>query len=585
MGKTTLWRAAVEHAEDARACSCSRHSRSRARRRSRSRASATCSTPCWTTRSSRFPRYSGERLSRALVLGDDEGAPLDPRALRRRPHECAARARRAADLSSSPSTTRSGSTTHPRPVSPTACDGFAPSASDYCSSRRSGLESALLDELLRSPAGERFTRVDVGALDVACARPSRPRAARRVASSAAARRGPRAVRRQPVLRARDRAHAPADGRLHRGRPARSRCPTRCTTSSTVVCSRCRSESRDFLLAAAAHAHPDDRDHRGGRPESSAPSASRRRSRRTSSSSTGDRIRFTHPLLAAGAYEIRRRPSPSRDPRAARRTSRRSRSSRVAAGGGDRRARTKASLRSSRTPRSAPAREVRCDPARFCSNVPAELTPARTPSQTSRDEESRRLTLITPRATPSVPRLAPRAGAREDPDGARASRRSSLRSPASARTTTTCEARVELYRQAIVEAPTGSQIEAYAQEGLGGTLLPSARAVGRGSTRLGSRCRDRKRGSASRSSRPRRLATKAVAEAALGRLEAAETAAGRRFALQRSCADRPVLRQPVFAASVRSFLARRAHKRARRVPGDGHRRRESSATRARCPTST
>ncbi len=62
------------------------------------------------------------------------------------------------------------------------------------------------------------------------------------------------------------------------------------------------ESRDFLLAAAAHAHPTLVDHGGGLRDRAAPPGSDRRSKPRIVELDGDRIRFTHPLLAAGAYE-------------------------------------------------------------------------------------------------------------------------------------------------------------------------------------------------------------------------------------------------------------------------------------------
>ena len=167
-------------------------------------------------------------------------------------------------------------------------------------SRRSGLESALLDELLRSPLGERFTRVEVGALDVsALGRAIHDRLGTTLA--------------RPLL---VEVHTAAGGNpfyaleivrmlqrtgtsIEAGQPV----PLPDTLQELV---RGRilalpTESRDFLLAAAAHAHPTIA-------VTEAASGIERGAGLTPALDAhvveldGDRIRFTHPLLAAGVYE-------------------------------------------------------------------------------------------------------------------------------------------------------------------------------------------------------------------------------------------------------------------------------------------
>ena len=108
----------------------------------------------------------------------------------------------------------------------------------------------------------------------------------------------------------------------------------------------------------------------------------------------------------------------------------------------------------------------------------------------------------------------------------------------------------LYQQALNEVQPGSLVEAYAQEGLAGTLF-----------RLRERLAEAVEASGSAATTARKLgvthleaeslATKAVSEAALGRAEAVESAEAA-LALQSECADRPVLRQPAFAAQCVRF---------------------------------
>ena len=91
------------------------------------------------------------------------------------------------------------------------------------------------------------------------------------------------------------------------------------------------ESRDFLLAAAAHAHPTvaitEAASGVGRDVGLTPALEAR-----IVELDGDRIRFTHPLLAAGAYETADPLRRIRDPCPAGRAARGSGGTRLAAGG-------------------------------------------------------------------------------------------------------------------------------------------------------------------------------------------------------------------------------------------------------------
>ena len=108
----------------------------------------------------------------------------------------------------------------------------------------------------------------------------------------------------------------------------------------------------------------------------------------------------------------------------------------------------------------------------------------------------------------------------------------------------------LYEQALAEATPGSLVEAYAQEGLGGTLF-----------RLRERLAEAVDVSGAAAVVARQLgvpeleaealATKALSEAALGRAEAGATAENA-LRLQAASAQRAVLRQPLFAATVVRF---------------------------------
>jgi DNA-binding CsgD family transcriptional regulator len=167
--------------------------------------------------------------------------------------------------------------------------------------RRVGLESALLAELLRSPARDRFTSVAVGALDV--------QTLGRVVQEHLGKTLPR-----PLL---SEVHQASGGNpfyaleivrtlsrsgisVEAGRPLpvpeslQDLVHTRLLALPT--------ESREFLIAAAAHAHPTvaitESASGVGRDVGLEPARAAR-----VVETDGDRLRFTHPLLAAGALEI------------------------------------------------------------------------------------------------------------------------------------------------------------------------------------------------------------------------------------------------------------------------------------------
>ena len=130
----------------------------------------------------------------------------------------------------------------------------------------------------------------------------RPGASRRLAPASAARRGARGRGREPVLRARDRAHAETHAAPRSRRAIRFPCPK---SLHDLVHSRLLalpSESRHFLLAALRSRAPDPLGHRGGVRSPLQPGPAARTGGAASSSVDGERVRFTHPLLAAGAYE-------------------------------------------------------------------------------------------------------------------------------------------------------------------------------------------------------------------------------------------------------------------------------------------
>jgi DNA-binding CsgD family transcriptional regulator len=298
MGKTTLWRAAVDHAQSEGLLVLQAQPVE-----SETTLSFTgigdILDPVLDDVLAALPAPQRAALTRALALGDDGGPELEPRTLR------------VAVLNA----LRLVAEQHPVLVAIDDSQWL-----DYASSavlayglrrlrteplglvlaRRSGLESVLLEELLRSPAGERFTRVELGPLDA-------------VALGRAVQQELGATLPRPVLAE---VHAASGGNpfyaleivraLRRtGFSIEAGQPLQLPESlHELVQGRIRAlpdETRDFLLAAAAHAHPTIA-------VTAAASGITREVGLVSALDArvveldGDRIRFTHPLLAAGVYQ-------------------------------------------------------------------------------------------------------------------------------------------------------------------------------------------------------------------------------------------------------------------------------------------
>jgi DNA-binding CsgD family transcriptional regulator len=298
MGKTTLWRAAVEHADELGLTVLQAQP---------AESETTLSfagvgdllDPVLDIALERLPAAQRNALSRALALGDEEGPAVEPRALRvalmnvlrglaeERPVLVAIDDSQWLDYASSAGLAY-------------GMRRFRAERIGLLLSRRSGVESVLLNELLRSPARERLMRIHVGPLDVASLGrvvqehlgASLPRPLLAEVHQAA---GGSPFYGLEIVRMLQRSdisieagqQLPVPESLHdlvRGR--------------LLALPR---ESRDFLLAASAHAHPTV-------PLTEAASGVTRESGLSPALEArlveldGDRIRFTHPLLAAGAYE-------------------------------------------------------------------------------------------------------------------------------------------------------------------------------------------------------------------------------------------------------------------------------------------
>ena len=298
MGKTTLWRAAVEHAE-ARGLTVLQAQPVESETTLSYAGIGDLLDPVLEEALEPLPAVQKRALSRALVLSDDEGLPLDARALRvavmnalralaeQRPVVIAIDDSQWLDFASSAGLAY-------------GVRRFRAERIGLLLSRRSGLESALLDELLRSPAGERFARVAVGALDAP--------ALGRVVHEQLAMSLPR-----PLLAE---VHAAAGGNpfyaleivrmlqrtgasIEAGQPVPLPDSLHDLVHDRVLA--LPDESRDFLLAAAAHAHPTIAITEVASGVACADGLEPALEARVVELD-GERIRFTHPLLAAGAYE-------------------------------------------------------------------------------------------------------------------------------------------------------------------------------------------------------------------------------------------------------------------------------------------
>ncbi|HEU0248095.1 MAG TPA: AAA family ATPase [Gaiellaceae bacterium] len=247
------------------------------------------------------PLPAGQRraLSRALVLDDDEGPTPDPHAVGvallnalraladARPLLVSVDDVQWLDIASSGALAYAGRRLREERVG-------------VLLSRRSGLESPLLDELRRSRLADRFIDVEVGPLDRG--------ALHRVVQGHLG-----IVLPRPLLAEVHQASGGnpfyaleivhmlkrTDVSVEAGQPLPVPESLHELVHGRVLA--LTPESRDFLLAAAAHAHPTisitEEASGVGRGVGLTPALNAR-----IVELDGDRIRFTHPLLAAGAYE-------------------------------------------------------------------------------------------------------------------------------------------------------------------------------------------------------------------------------------------------------------------------------------------
>jgi DNA-binding CsgD family transcriptional regulator len=238
-------------------------------------------------------------LSRALALGEEEGPALDPRVLRvavmnairllaaERPVLLAIDDSQWLDYASSAALAY-------------GVRRFRSERVGLLLSRRSGLESVLLEELLRSPARSRFTLVDVD-----------PLAAADLGRVIHAHLGASLPR--PLL---GEVHLASGGNpffaleivrmlrrtgasIEAGQPLPLPESLHDLVNGRVAA--LSNESREFLLAAAAHAHPTIAITESASGIACADGLEPALDARVVELD-GERIRFTHPLLAAGVYE-------------------------------------------------------------------------------------------------------------------------------------------------------------------------------------------------------------------------------------------------------------------------------------------
>ena len=543
MGKTTLWRAAVENARE-QGLTVLQAQPVESETTLSFAGIGDLLDPFLDVSLDGLAPVQRRALERALALGEEDGQALDPRVLR------------VAVMSSIRMLAAD------RPVLLAIDDSqwldYASSAAlaygvrrfrtehvGLLLSRRSGLESVLLNELVRSPAGNLFTRIHVDPLDVvALGRvihvhlgSSLPRPLLAEVHDAS---GGNPFFALEIVRMLQRTGVSIEA----GQPLPLPESLQDLVNGRVTA--LSNESRDFLLAAAAHAHPTIGTTEAASGVVCADGLEPALEARVVELD-GERIRFTHPLLAAGVYEAA---SPLRRVEIHRR---------LAELLEDPEARAWQLAASVDRPDEAVAAAIEdaaevarmrgaLRPAALLLDRARELTPPNDEGAVRRrrvaaayahhaaGDTTRARLLLEPaieQMTPGHDRaalLVALARVRSYDDDVRG---------ASA-----------LYEQAIGEAEPGSLVEAYAQEGLGGTLF-----------RLRERLAEAVDISASAAVTARRLdatwleaetlATKAVAEATLGRSDARATSEAA-VALQSACADRPVLRQPLFAVTCVRF---------------------------------
>ncbi|HEX3290534.1 MAG TPA: AAA family ATPase [Gaiella sp.] len=298
VGKTTLWEAGVANAD-------ARGFRVLVARPAESETALSFSgigdllDPVLDTALASVPAAQRRALSRALVLGDDEGPPPDPHAIglallnSLRALAAEEPVVVAIDDVQWLDTASAGGLTY-------AARRLRSERIGLLLSRRSGLESPLFGELGRSLRADRVASLDVGPLDASALHQvvqshlgvvlPRPRLEEVCEAS-----GGNPFYALEIVRMLQRSGVSLDGGRRLPVPESLR---------ELVHGRVLAlppQTRDFLLAAAAHAHPtvDAAESASGvGREVGLPPALEMHVVELD----GSRIRFTHPLLAAGAYE-------------------------------------------------------------------------------------------------------------------------------------------------------------------------------------------------------------------------------------------------------------------------------------------
>lgn len=298
MGKTTLWRAAVEHAAD-RGVLVLQSEPVESETTLSFAGLGDLLDPVLDRALAVLPPVQVRALTRALALGDDDQPDLDARALRvaimgciralaeERPVLVAIDDSQWLDYASSAALAYGVRRFRAEPIG-------------LLLSRRSGMESVLLSELLRSPAGERFTNVQVGLLDhVELGRVIHEHLgaslARPLLAEVHQASGGNPFYALEIVRMLQR----TGFSIEAGQPVPVPESLHELVHRRVLA--LPGESREFLLAAAAHAHPTvaltEAASGVSRTEGLEPALEAR-----VVELDGERIRFTHPLLAAGVYE-------------------------------------------------------------------------------------------------------------------------------------------------------------------------------------------------------------------------------------------------------------------------------------------